>query len=73
MPSAVSVKMSLNMLHLDIGPMCWQQMTGPLLLSNMSHSFDTHAAFTTRSVNCMLPMTAYLQARKLRRGRTQSI
>ena len=48
-------------------------MTGPLLLSDMSHISQTHAAVTTCGFNCMLPMTAYLQARKLRRGRTQSI
>ncbi len=75
MPAA-SVKIPLNMLHLVIGPLVLAadvQMTEPLLLSDIAYSSDTHAAVTTCSFNCMLPMTAYLQARKLRRGRTQSI
>ena len=73
MPSAVSVKVPLNMVHLVIGPMVLAADDRAFASVRYITQIDTHAAFTTSSINCMLPLTAYLQARKLRRGRTQPI
>ena len=63
MPSAASVEIPLKTLHLVIGPMVLAadvQMIGPLLLSYMSHSSDTHTAVAACSFKRMLTMTAYL-------------
>lgn len=73
MPSAASVETPLNMVHLVIGPMVLAADDKAFASVQYTTQFDTHAAVTSGSFNCMLPMTAYLQARKLRRGGTQSI
>ncbi len=72
MPAA-SVKVPLNMLHLVIGPMVLAADDRAFASVRYITQIDTHAAFTTSSINCMLPLTAYLQARKLRGGGTQPI